>query len=89
MQIELPTDLVSRVQTKAALLGASEAEVIQRALDSLEKVERERLEVEAVLDGVAAYERGDHEPWEDFSKRFRQENGIAGAGELHSRFREP
>lgn len=44
---------------------------------ALERLEHERREVAAVLEGVAAYERGDHEPWEAFAKRFQEENEIA------------
>lgn len=73
MQIELPAEAVERA-LRLARDGEDAAAVFVNALDRLE---HERREVTAVLDGVDAYERGDHEAWQDFSKRFREENGIA------------
>lgn len=73
MQIDVPDHIVEKAR-RLAQHGEDAALVFEIALDSLA---RERQEVAAVLEGVAAYERGDHEPWDDFSKRFRQENGIA------------
>lgn len=73
MQVELPDDVLRR----AALLageGEDAAAVIAKAI---ERLEWETAEVAAVQEGIDAYQRGEHEPWEDFARRFRDENGIS------------
>lgn len=73
MQIELPQDVIERA-TRLASGSEDAATVLARALDALE---RERHETAAVRAGIDAYERGDHEPWNDFAQRFAAEHGIA------------
>lgn len=73
MQIDLPEEAIE----KARLLAQDGEDAATVFVTALERLELERREVAAVLEGVAAYERGDHEPWQDFAKRFREENGIA------------
>lgn len=72
MQIELPPETID-LANSLATADQDAAAVIAEALANMVS---ERKEVAAVMEGVAAYQRGDHEPWEDFSKRFKEENGI-------------
>lgn len=75
MRIELPNDLVDRVHAWAASCGASESEVIRRALDSLDRGETERL---AVQQGIDAWLAGDLVEVDAFDQEFRERNGIGG-----------
>jgi predicted transcriptional regulator len=72
MQIDLPDAVIEQARR---LAGANEdaADVIARALESWEW---EGGEVAAVQQGIADYEAGDHEPWEDFSGRLMAERRI-------------
>lgn len=72
MQIELPPKTVELANS----LTTSDKDAAAVISEALERMALEREEVAAVMEGVAAYERGDYEPWEDFSKRFKEENGI-------------
>ena len=57
MQIELPQDVFDRVQKRlAAASGASEAEIIRQALDSLDWQDQER---QAIQEGINAWRSGD------------------------------
>jgi predicted transcriptional regulator len=74
MHIELPQDLVERVQKRAAAAnGASEAEVIRQALDSLDWQDRER---QAIQEGIDAWRAGDTQDFDEFDTEFRAQNGI-------------
>lgn len=74
MQIDLPHDLFLRVQQRAALLqGVSEAEVIRKALDSLDWMDQER---QAVQSGIDAWRKGDVRPLDEFDRDFRTRNRI-------------
>jgi predicted transcriptional regulator len=74
MHIELPQDLVERVQKRAAAAnGASEAEVIRQALDSLDWQDQER---QAILEGIDAWRAGDTQDFDEFDAEFRAQNGI-------------
>jgi predicted transcriptional regulator len=74
MQIDLPQDIVERVQRRAAgANGASEADVIRRALDSLDWHDQER---QAVQEGIDAWRAGDTQQFDEFDAEFRQKNGI-------------
>ena len=69
MQIDLPQDLVERVQKRAAAAnGASEAEVIRQALDSLDWQDQER---QAIQEGIDAWRAGDAQNFEEFDANFR------------------
>ncbi len=78
MQIELPQDIVERVQRRAAAgNGATEADVIRKALDSLDWQDEER---RAIQEGIDAWRAGDTQDFEAFDAEFRAKNGIqAGA----------
>jgi predicted transcriptional regulator len=74
MHIELPRDLVERVQKRAAAAnGASEAEVIRQALDSLDWQDQER---QAIQEGIDAWQAGDTQDFDEFDAEFRAQNGI-------------
>lgn len=74
MQIDLPKDLVERVQKRAAAAkGASEAEVIRQALDSLDSQDQER---QAIQEGIDAWRAGDTQGFDEFDAEFRAANGM-------------
>ncbi len=74
MQIDLPQDIVERVQRRAAAgHGATEAEVIRRALDSLDWQDQER---QAIQEGIDAWRAGDVRDFDEFDAEFRAKNGI-------------
>ncbi len=75
MQIELPQDLIDRVQQLAAAAhGTTEADVIRRALDSLDWIGRERA---AIQEGINAWRNGDVQNFDEFDREFRANNGIS------------
>jgi len=77
MQIELPQDIVERVQKRAAAgNGATEAEVIRKALDSLDWQDQER---QAIQQGIDAWRAGDTQDIDQFDAEFRAQNGIQQA----------
>jgi Arc/MetJ-type ribon-helix-helix transcriptional regulator len=74
MQIELPQDIVDRVRRRTASgYGASEADVIRKALDSLDWQDQER---QAIQEGIDAWRAGDTQEFDDFDVEFRTKNGI-------------
>ena len=74
MQIELPPDIVERVQRRAAAgNGSTEAEVIRKALDSLDWQDQER---QAIQEGIDAWRAGDVQDFNEFDAEFRAKNGI-------------
>ena len=72
MQIDLPAETVELAKS----LTTPDKDTATVIGEALAKLARERQEVAAVMEGVAAFESGDHEPWDDFAKRFKAENGI-------------
>jgi predicted transcriptional regulator len=74
MHLELPADLVDRVQRTAAGHGATEADVIRQALDSLDWQVQER---QAIQVGIDAWRAGDVQDFAGFDREFRARNGIA------------
>ena len=72
MQIDLPDETIAKAKSLAGE-GEDAAVVIGKALDNLAW---ERQEVAAVMEGIEAYERGDHEPYEDFARRLFAERGL-------------
>jgi predicted transcriptional regulator len=74
MQIELPQDIIERVQKRAAAAsGVSEIEVIRQALDSLDWQDQER---KAIQEGIEAWRAGDTQDFDKFDADFRDKNGI-------------
>lgn len=74
MHIELPQDIVERVQKRvAAVQGTTEAEVIRKALDSLDWQDQE---IRAIQEGINAWQAGDVKTFEEFDTEFRARNGI-------------
>ncbi len=74
MHIDLPPDVIERVQKRAAAgNGATEAEVIRRALDSLDWQDQER---QAIQEGIDAWRAGDTQDLDAFDTDFRVRNGI-------------
>jgi len=74
MQVELPQDIIERVQKRAAAgYGATEADVIRQALDSLDWQDQER---QAIQEGIDAWRAGDTQELDDFDAEFRTKNGI-------------
>jgi predicted transcriptional regulator len=77
MHIELPQDIVERVKKRAAASeGATEAEVIRKALDSLDWQDQER---QAIQEGLDAWRAGDVQALDEFDAEFRAKNGIQRA----------
>ena len=73
MHIDLPQDIVERVQIRAAGKGATEAEIIRQALDSLDWHDQER---RAIQEGIDAWRAGDTQDIDAFDSQFRATNGI-------------
>jgi predicted transcriptional regulator len=74
MHIELPQDIIQRVQQRTATThGATEADVIRKALDSLDWMDQER---QAIQEGIDAWRAGDVRDFDDFDRQFRAEHGI-------------
>jgi hypothetical protein len=74
MQIDLPQDIVERVQLRAAgKQGVSEADVIRQALDSLDWQDQERV---AVQEGIKAWREGDVQDLDAFDAEFRVKNNV-------------
>jgi hypothetical protein len=74
MHLELPQELIDRVQQRtAATSGVTEADVIRQALDSLDWHDQERLAIEA---GIDAWRSGDVQELAEFDREFRAKNGI-------------
>jgi hypothetical protein len=74
MHIELPQDIIDRVHKRAAAIqGGSEADVIRKALDSLDWLDQER---QAVQEGIDAWRAGDVQEFDQFDREFRAKNGI-------------
>jgi predicted transcriptional regulator len=77
MLLDLPQDLVSRLQQRVqASPGASEADVIRAALDSLDWREAERA---AIAHGLEAMQAGRVRPFEEFDREFRARHGMGKA----------
>ncbi|MDZ4658203.1 MAG: hypothetical protein SH868_11555 [Bythopirellula sp.] len=74
MHLELPAELIDRVQRTAAGHGASEADVIRQALDSLDWQDQERQAIQA---GIDAWRAGDVQDFAEFDAEFRAKNGIS------------
>jgi hypothetical protein len=75
MQIDLPQDIIDRVQLRAAAgQGVSEVDVIRRALDSLDWQDQERV---AVQEGIDAWRAGDMQELDEFAAEFRAKNNIS------------
>jgi Arc/MetJ-type ribon-helix-helix transcriptional regulator len=75
MHIELPQDLIQRVQRRtAAGEGITEAEVIRKALDALDWQDNERKAIQA---GIDAMREGRVQDFDEFDRDFRERNGIA------------
>ena len=74
MHLELPQDLIERVHLRAASgQGATEADVIRQALDSLDWHDQERC---AIQEGIDAWRKGDVQDFAEFDREFRVKNGI-------------
>jgi hypothetical protein len=74
MQIDLPQDVIDRVRRRAGEnIGLTEADVIRKALDSLEWQESERL---AIQEGIDAMNSGHIRSFNDFDREFRHRYGI-------------
>ncbi len=78
MQIDLPQDIIERVHKRtAASNGATEAEVIRKALDSLDWQDQQR---QAIQQGIDAWRAGDTQGLDEFDAEFRAKNGIKADG---------
>ncbi len=75
MQIHLPQDLFERVQQRTiAVSGVTEADVIRKALDLLDRSDLER---QAIQEGIDAWRAGDVQEFDAFDREFRAKNGIS------------
>ena len=70
--MEIPIDLIQRIRQRIAP-GQSAADVIRAALDALDQFDQERAAIQVGIDAMHA---GEMEDWEDFDRRFRDDNGI-------------
>jgi hypothetical protein len=74
MQIDLPQDIIDRVQLHlAATPGANEADVIRKAFDALDWLGQER---QAIQEGIDAWRSGDVQDFDEFDREFRARNGM-------------
>jgi predicted transcriptional regulator len=74
MHIDVPEELISRLRERAASApGASEADVIREALDSLDWRDAERVAIQEGLDAIRA---GRVRSFEQFDAEFCRSNGI-------------
>jgi predicted transcriptional regulator len=74
MHLELPLELIERVQQRtAAVAGTTEADVIRQALDSLDWHDQERSAIES---GIDAWRAGNVQEFAEFDREFRAKNGI-------------
>ena len=74
MHLDLPQDIIDRVQQRAAAgNGATEADVIRQALDSLDNRDDER---KAIQEGIDAWRAGDLQDFAEFEREFRTHNDI-------------
>ncbi|QDT00710.1 hypothetical protein [Adhaeretor mobilis] len=74
MNIELPEDLITRLQERAATnQNANPAEIIRKALDSLDWAEQERAAIQA---GVDAWKAGEVQDFNELDREFREKNNI-------------
>lgn len=74
MHIELPQDVIERVQKRAAArAGATEVDVIRQALDSLDWHDQERA---AIQEGIDAWRAGNVQDFDVFDAEFRAQHGI-------------
>jgi hypothetical protein len=74
MEIDLPQDIIDRVQLRtAARNGVSEADVIRQALDSLDWQDQERM---AIQEGIDAWREGDVQDLDAFDAEFRAKNNV-------------
>ena len=74
MQINIPDDLRIRIEKRTAEgRGLTEADVIRKALDSLDWCEGERA---AIQEGIDAMQAGKTRPFKEFDREFRAEQGI-------------
>lgn len=72
IQIDLPRDVIDR----ANRLAASNEDVAAVLARGVDLIEWQAGEVAAVMKGVAAYERGEHQSLEDFDHEIREEFGC-------------
>ncbi len=78
MHIDLPQDIVERVKRRAAAeRGSTEAEIIRKALDSLDWHDQER---RAIQEGIDAWRGGDTQDFEQFDAEFRAKHRISDGG---------
>jgi len=74
MQIDLPQDLIDRVQQRTvAVPGVTQADVIRKALDSLDWCDQERQAIQA---GIDAWRADDVRDFDEFDREFRAKNNI-------------
>lgn len=75
MQIDLPQDIIDRVQQRiTAVDGITEVDVIRQALDSLDWLDQQR---QAIQEGIDAWQGGDVQDFDDFDRQFRANNDIS------------
>jgi hypothetical protein len=78
MHLDLPQDIIERVRRRTAeATGQTEADVIRRALDSLDRQEGERI---AIQQGIDAWRHGQVRDFGDFDREFRTSCDISNHG---------
>jgi predicted transcriptional regulator len=75
VHIDLPQDVIDRLRQRTIeSKGLTEADVIRRALDSLESQEADRI---AVQEGIDAMNEGRVRDFDEFDREFRKVCGIS------------
>ena len=75
MHIDLPEDVIERVRRRTIEgQGLTEADVIRKALDTLDWHEAEHV---AIQEGIDAMNQGRIRDFDDFDHEFRVSNGIS------------
>ncbi|MGY8768572.1 MAG: hypothetical protein ACKVH8_09115 [Pirellulales bacterium] len=70
MQIDMPNDLLQRIQQRvASTSSASEIETIRQALDALDRQDQEQLAIQA---GVDSMNNGRVQDFGEFDRAFRE-----------------
>jgi hypothetical protein len=74
MQIDLPPDVIQRLELRVAASGGiTAADVIRKSLDALDTLDIER---QAIQEGIDAWRAGDTQELNAFDAEFRAKNGI-------------
>ncbi|PHS19038.1 MAG: hypothetical protein COA78_01355 [Blastopirellula sp.] len=75
MQIDIPNDLLQRIQQRVASTNSeSEIDTIRQALDALDRQDKECLAIQA---GIDAMNQGRVKSFQDFDHAFREKHKLS------------